>query len=215
MKKDIILFDLDGTLTDPMVGITRSVQYALRAFGIEVSDLNELCCFIGPPLKSSFMKFYHFEGGDADKAVRLYREYFAERGMYENEVYEGIEEMLLALKDSGKTLMVATSKPTFFAKPILEHFRLDSYFTFVGGADLGETRVEKADVIQYTLSENKISDLSRVVMVGDREYDIIGAKTVGIASVGVLYGYGSSGELKAAGADVTVETVEQLKALLA
>ena len=214
MEKEYLLFDLDGTLMDPKEGITKSVRHALRAFDIEVEDLDTLCSFIGPPLRDSFMEYYGFSEENATAAIGIYREYFSDRGLYENEAYEGIDGVLKALKDSGKKLYVATSKPEIFAKKILKHFQLDPYFEFVGGADLAETRVRKGDVIRYVLEENNITDLDRVVMVGDRKHDILGAKEAGVASVGVLYGYGSREELTEAGADFIAETVFDLQNLL-
>lgn len=214
MTKQYLLFDLDGTLTDPMEGITKSVQYALRSFGIDVEDRTELCRFIGPPLKESFEKFYGFEPEKAEEAVAKYREYFTPTGIFENEVYEGIPKMLKSLKEAGKTLILATSKPTLYAERILGHFGLDGYFTFVAGSNFDGTRVKKAEVIAYALEENKISDRSAVIMVGDREHDILGAKAVGVESVGVLYGYGNAEEFAQAGADYVAETVEQLEELL-
>lgn len=211
MKKKYLLFDVDGTLTDPMVGITKSVQYALKSYGIDVEDLNQLCCFIGPPLQDSFMEYYGFEADKALEAIGRYREYFRDIGIFENEVYPGIEALLGQLKADGRVLLTASSKPEVFVRRILEHFHLDSYFDFIGGADLEETRVKKADVIRYVLSEAGISDLEQVMMIGDREHDILGARAVGVESLGVLYGYGSREELMEAGADYIVDTVENLK----
>lgn len=213
-EKKYILFDLDGTLTDPMVGITKSVQYALRMYGIEVEDLEQLCCFIGPPLKDSFMEYYGFSEEAAGEAVFKYRDYFSVTGLYENKEYPGIKHLLESLLKAGKKLMLATSKPDVFAVQILEYFKLDSYFEFVGGANLEETRVRKGDVIQHVLDCNQISDLSQVVMIGDRKHDVIGAKETGVDCVGVLYGYGSREELEEAGADVIVGSVQDLHGLL-
>lgn len=213
-RKQFILFDLDGTLTDPMVGITKSVQYALRYYGIEETDLKKLCPFIGPPLKDSFMEYYGFSEEKAAEAIGVYREYFSETGLYENMEYSGIRDMLAGLKAAGKNLYVATSKPELFAKQILEYFRLTEYFDFIGGADMGETRVKKGDVIRYVLEENQITDLDQAVMVGDRKHDIIGAEENGLESIGVLYGYGSREELETAGTDWIVDTVEALGRLL-
>ncbi|MEY8352320.1 HAD family hydrolase [Lachnospiraceae bacterium 54-53] len=214
MNKEYLLFDLDGTLTDPKEGITKSVRYALKAFGIEVEDLDELCCFIGPPLKDSFMEYYGFSEEDGRKAVQIYREYFSDKGLYENKVYEGTGQVLRSLSETGKKLYVASSKPEVFVRKILRHFELDSCFTFMGGADLGEIRVKKADVIRYVLEENGITDRDRVVMIGDRKHDILGARETGIDSVGVLYGYGSRQELEEAGADALAETIFDLQNLL-
>lgn len=213
-NKQYFLFDLDGTLTDPMVGITKSVQHALRYYGIEETDLQKLCPFIGPPLKDSFMKYYGFSEDKAVEAISKYREYFSGTGLYENLEYPGIREMLSSLKAAGKKLYVATSKPELFSKQILEHFHLTEYFEFIGGANMDETRVKKGEVIRYVLEENGLIDLDRVAMIGDREHDIIGAKENGLDSIGVLYGYGSREELSAAGADWIVDTVEELGSLL-
>jgi len=202
-----ILFDLDGTLTDPGLGITNSVMYALKKWGIEVTDRTSLYRFIGPPLQDSFMQYYGFSKEDAEKSVVYYREYFREKGLFENEVYPGAEEMLAALKADGRKLAVATSKPEEFAIKILKHFHLDGYFDVIAGATMDSSRSKKADVIAYCLETLGVSDLSTVVMVGDREHDIIGAKTVGVDSIGVLVGYGSREELETAGATYVAETL--------
>lgn len=259
MEKDILLFDLDGTLTDPMVGITKSVQYALRHYGIIEEDLTRLIPFIGPPLRDSFQKYYGFSKEQAGEGVLVYREYFSEKGIFENKEIPGIREMLEVLSAQGKKLYVATSKPEVYARKILEHFSLDHFFNFIGGADFEETRVNKAAVIRYVLEEaglggagKKTADViegaegakkteeakrtdnaertdkaertdnaertepgkKRIVMIGDREHDIIGAKENGIQSVGVLFGYGSRRELKEAGADRIAETVKDLTDIL-
>ncbi|MTK08833.1 MAG: HAD family hydrolase [Hungatella sp.] len=213
MKKDYLLFDLDGTLTDPKEGITKSVRHALHAFGIEAENLDDLCCFIGPPLKDSFMEYYGFTESDAQKAVEIFREYFSSQGIFENKVYEGTRESLDALVRSGKRLYVASSKPEVFVRMILEHFELDSYFEFMGGADFEEIRVKKADVIRYVLDTCEIRDISKTVMIGDRKHDILGAKEFGMESVGALYGYGSREELTKAGADFLVESIFDLQNL--
>ncbi len=214
MKKQYILFDLDGTLTDPGVGITRSVQHALKHYGIVEEDLEKLTPFIGPPLKDSFMEFYGFSEEQATEAIYVYREYFVPTGMFENEVYKGIPELLEELEEAGKTILLATSKPQDFAEQILEHFGLRKYFEFIAGSDKGEVRVKKEDVISYLLEECQLVDLSELVMVGDRKYDILGAKQFGMDSVGVLWGYGSEEELEEAGADVIVKSVRELKEYL-
>lgn len=212
--KKYILFDLDGTVTDPMIGITKSVRYALNKFGIEVEDLNTLCKFIGPPLKDSFMNFYNFSEGDALKAITYYREYFSTNGLYENTVYENFEDMLIALKNDGKSLIIATSKPTVFAEKILEHFNLKKYFDFISGSNLDNTRTKKSDIISYALEQQMINNMSEIIMIGDREHDIIGAKALNIESIGVLHGYGSYEELSSSGADYIVKDVSELKSLL-
>ncbi|MBP8314826.1 HAD family hydrolase, partial [Clostridium neonatale] len=206
-----ILFDLDGTITDSGEGITKAVQYALKHFGINVEDINELKKFVGPPLRDSYMKFYNFDEEKATEGIKVFREYYEEKGMFENSLYDGIVDVLKALKKSGKELIVATSKPEVHAKKILEHFNVDKYFTIIAGADFEETRVKKGDVIKYaldnfrnTLNDNEVLNLSQVIMIGDREHDIIGAKENNIKAIGVLYGYGDVVELTQARASYIV-----------
>lgn len=214
MKKyNTILFDLDGTLTDPALGITNSVIHSLKKYGIENVSREELYKFIGPPLHESYQKFFGFSEEESFKAVDYYREYYKTKGIYENKVYDGAENLLKSLKESGKRIILATSKPEIFAKEILRHFKLEQYFTFIAGANLDGSRTVKAEVISYALDSIEITDFTDVVMVGDREHDIIGAKTVGIDSVGVLFGYGNREELEKAGADYIVETVEELNSI--
>lgn len=207
---DYFLFDLDGTLTDPGLGITNSVAYALGKYGITVEDRRELYPFIGPPLRQSFSEFYGFDEEKTKEAVAFYREYFSEKGLFENEVYEGIPEVLSQLKQAGKKLLVATSKPEEFTNRILEHFGLAEYFDFVAGATMDETRNEKADIIAYALEQIADADPSKIVMIGDRKFDILGARENGIDSIGVLYGYGSRAELEEAQATFIVEKPEDL-----
>jgi phosphoglycolate phosphatase len=207
---EYILFDLDGTITDSGEGITKSVQYALKHFGITEDNLSNLNKFIGPPLKDSFKRFYNFDDEKAEMGLIKYREYYAEKGIYENSLYDGIVEVFEVLKKKDKKIILATSKPEVYAKEILKYFKVDNYFTFTAGADFEETRVNKGDVIKYALNEAKISDLSKVVMVGDREHDIIGAKENNIKSIGVLYGYGDVIELTQARADYIVKNTEEL-----
>lgn len=216
--KTHILFDLDGTLTDPKEGITKSVCYALNHYGIQVEDLDSLCPFIGPPLTDSYKKFYGFSNEQAWEGVLIYREYFSRQGWYENKEYPGIREMLQALKDAGKTLLVATSKPEEFAVKILEHFKLAEYFDFIGGANLDETRCRKGDVIRYVLESSGLGlqkeTVDNTVMVGDREHDVLGARECGMECVGVLYGYGSRQEMEDCRAAHVVETVSELEQFL-
>ena len=213
-KYSYVLFDLDGTVTDPEEGITKSVQYALQHFHIEVQERQELYKFIGPPLKDSFMDFYGFTEQQAGEALLKYRERFAVTGWRENVVYDGMEKLLQHLRREGKRLMLATSKPEFFAEQILSYFGLRNYFDFVGGATLDGKRDRKADVIRYVLETNGISNREEVVMVGDRKFDVLGAKEFGLKTVGVLYGYGDRDELTVAGADYLVESVTELETLL-
>lgn len=210
MNYEYILFDLDGTLTDPKLGITKSVAYALKSYGIEVEDLDSLLKFIGPPLKDSFVKYYGFSEEQGVETVERYREYFKPYGIYENKVYDGVENMLTKLMKCGKKVILATSKPTVFANVILEHFNLKQYFTCVVGSELDGSRVKKGDVVAEALRQAGVTDKSVAVMVGDREHDIFGAKENEIDSVGVLYGYGDRAELETAGAGYIVESVEEL-----
>lgn len=211
---ETILFDLDGTLTDPGEGITKSVAYALQKYSIEVTDRSVLYPFIGPPLVDSFQKYYGFSPEQAEQAVVYYREYFRETGLFENEVYDGVEDLLASLRSAGKRVILATSKPEVFARRILDHFGLTRYFDVIAGALLDGSRMHKADVIAYALDTAGITDKSSVVMVGDREQDVKGAEKTGLPCIGVLYGYGSREELTAAGATAIVESVEELQQFL-
>ena len=199
-KYKYALFDLDGTLTDPGEGITRSVQYALDKFGIHVEDRKQLFCFIGPPLHESFEVYYGFSRSDAMKAVDYYREYYAVKGIFENLVYDGIPEALANLRDSGVRICLATSKPEVFAKQILEHFGLDGYFTAVAGSEMDGTRTKKAEVVERALGLLGNPDVGDCVMIGDREHDVLGGAAHGLDTIGVLFGYGSREELEHAGA---------------
>lgn len=210
---DIILFDLDGTLTDPGLGITNSVAYALKHYGIEKQDRESLYKFIGPPLSDSFMKYYGFSEEKAMEAIGVYREYFRDKGLYENEVYEGVRELLEKIKASGRKIVLATSKPEEFSVRILEYFELIKYFDIVAGASMDEKRNKKGDVIRYAMEKGGFT-AEGAVMIGDREHDIFGAKENGLPSIGVLYGYGSEDELRQAGADYIAGTVEDIYGLL-
>ena len=212
MKK-YLLFDLDGTLTDPKEGITNSVAYALEYYGIQVEDRDTLIPFIGPPLTDSFMEFYGFSKDQALLAVEKYREYFAGRGIFENRVYDGILPLMKELKEAGKLSILATSKPTVYAQKIVEKFGLSDYLADVQGSELDGTRVKKEEVIRYAMEVNGI-DPSDVIMVGDRKHDIEGAHGAGIPVIGVLFGYGSEEELTKAGADYLAEDGESLRNLL-
>lgn len=205
-----ILFDLDGTVTDPETGITLSVAYALKHFGIEVEDTGSLRKFIGPPLLDSFMDFYGFSEVKAAEAVDKYRERFSVTGIFENEPYEGMHRLLGSLRDAGYTLAIASSKPEIYTKQIIEHFELAPYFTEVCGSELDGRRTDKAEVITYALEKLGSPAAENVVMVGDRKHDIIGAKKNGLISIGVLYGFGDEAELTEAGADYIAATVDNV-----
>jgi len=209
MKYDICLFDLDGTLTDSQAGIINSAKYALSHFGIE-SNSATLRKFIGPPLRNSFKSHYGFSEEKAELAVAKYREYFAETGIWENEVYPGIHELLGELKKRGNILAVATSKAYFFAEKILERFELKDYFDFAAGSELDGTRSKKSDVINFALDFLDPIRNKNCVMIGDREHDINGAKEAAVHSIGVTYGYGSREELESAGAEAIAENIEEL-----
>ena len=215
MKKySTILFDLDGTLTDSSPGIINSIIYALKKYDINVYDMTLLRKFLGPPLHESFEKFFGFDKEKSLQAVKYYREYFSTEGLLENEVYCDITDLLQNLKENGKTLIVATSKPQPFTDRIMEHFDLEKFFDFIAGSNMDTTRSKKAEVIEYALSECNIIDKLSVIMVGDRAEDMIGAQTVGIDSIGVEYGYGTFDELKNAGATYVVKDVKSLKEFL-
>lgn len=203
------LFDLDGTLTDPALGITNSIMYALDKMGREIPPRESLYSFIGPPLVQSFQSL-GMSKDEAETALRTYREYFSVKGLFENKVYNGIPEALENLSNAGVKIILATSKPELYAAQILEHFSLDKYFTSVCGASMDEKRVDKADVIKYALDTNGISDKSKVVMIGDRLHDIIGAEKNGLYSVGVLWGYGSREEFHNAGADNIADSIPKM-----
>ena len=212
MKK-YILFDLDGTLTDPMEGICKSAARGLAHFGIK-ADYHDLTFFIGPPLLDTYRDRYGMNDEQAREAVAAFREYFQPTGIYEHEIYPGIEEMLKELQDKGYFLAMATSKPEAFADIVLRHFHIRDYIKVMAGATMDEGRTNKAEVLAYALEQMNISDLSEAVMVGDRSYDVKGAQAMGIDSVGVLYGYGSREELEEAGATKIAKSVEDLKNIL-
>lgn len=211
---DILFFDLDGTLTDPGLGITNAVMYSLEKYGLPVPERQELYKFIGPPLTWSYQTYFGFSEEQSIEAVKFYREHYAVTGLFENEVYEGIPELLAKLRGAGKTLVVATSKPEKFAVEILEHFGLARFFDHICGAAFDESRGTKHEVIEYAIGRCGNPERGRIVMIGDREHDILGAKASGLASAGVLYGYGDRAEHEAAGADFIAESVERLGTML-
>ncbi|MBR2296784.1 MAG: HAD family hydrolase [Clostridia bacterium] len=215
MKKySSILFDLDGTLIDSGVGVTNSVAYALEKFNLYVENRTLLACFIGPPLMYSFQNFYNFSEEKAIKAIEYYREYYTQKGIHEYEVYKGMAEVLMALRDAGYKLYVATSKPEEFARAILDEAGLSQYFDYIAGASMDErTRSTKEQVIEYALSTAQIEP-STAIMIGDRYHDIDGAHKFGMDSVGVLFGYGSYYELRAHKATYMVENPYDIVALL-
>ncbi|PEA23033.1 phosphoglycolate phosphatase [Bacillus cereus] len=205
------LFDLDGTLTDPKEGIINSVLYALEKIGIEEVNISELDSFIGPPIQQSFIDRYNMNEIEVERAVFYFREYLKQSGLLENKVYDGITTLLQELKDAGNRLFVATSKPTVFAKQVIEHFQLTTFFEEIVGSNLDGTRIKKEEIIAHILQTNEELKKEEMVMIGDRQHDVIGANRNGIASIGVLYGYGSEIELSDAGAVHIVKDVEELQ----
>ena len=215
MSWETILFDLDGTLTDPAEGITKAVEVALNHYGITVEDRSTLNKFIGPPLDESFPEFYGFNDEQVREATRVFREYFGRQGWAENIPYPGIDKLLRDLKAAGKKLIIATSKPEEFAVRIMNHFGLAQYMDVIAGASTdNQEGAKKANVIRKALQRAGVEDLSSVVMVGDRRHDVAGGHEVGMKVIGVLYGYGDRAEHEAAGADYIVEDIPSLEKLL-
>lgn len=209
-----VFFDLDGTVTDPVLGITNSILYALEKMGRELPPRESLYCFIGPPLMVGFQEFMGMTNEDAAQAVRLYREYYSVTGLLENEPYAGIEELLKELCENGYKLCVATSKPETFAVRIFEHFDLAKYFTHICGASLDDSRNTKTAVLEYLMQKLGDCDGSNTVMVGDRHHDIDGARNVDIPSIGVLWGYGTEDELRESGADHIAANMNELAEII-
>jgi phosphoglycolate phosphatase len=204
-----ILFDLDGTLTESHYGIVNSVKYALRKFGIEEHDYEKLKQFVGPPLRVSFAEFYGFSEEQTKLAAEYYHENFTVKGIFENKLYDGIDELLKNLKAIGKNIILATSKPTPLAERILAHFHLDQYFTYVVGSNLDGTMLEKDEVIKFALEKNHLKP-AESIMVGDRKFDILGAHQNHIDSIAVTYGYGSLEELEIAAPTYFCEAVADI-----
>lgn len=213
MNYTTILMDLDGTLTDPGLGITNAVMYALGKAGITPPERTALYKFIGPPLMDSFRNFYGMSDADAAQATAWFREYYTSGGNFENTPYSGIGDALQTLRDAGCRLVVATSKPQAQAELILQHFGLAQHFDAIAGASLDESRSKKAQVIAYALDAFHI-DPATALMVGDREHDVLGAKECGLPCVGVLYGYGDEPELTAAGALALCPAVSDLPRII-
>lgn len=209
-----VLLDLDGTLTDSAPGIMNSIRYTLSHYNLPDMTDSELRKFIGPPLMVSFSKYLGFGEQMCAEAVSVYRSYFSTKGLFENSVYDGIRDALENLKSEGLVLAVSTSKPEVYARQILEHFDLAKYFAVICGIPLGEEGMSKAQVIDNTLTALGICDKSAVLMVGDRDYDVMGAMANGLSCMGVLYGYGGRNELEAAGAVCIAETVEDIAKLI-
>ena len=206
-----ILFDLDGTLTESGEGITKSVQYALERIGKPEEDLEKLKVFVGPPLMEMFMKYAQIDEETAKRAVEIYRERYSVIGIFENAVYPGIEEMLAQLKKKGYILAVASSKPEVYVRQILDHFGLTKYFTEIGGSEMDGRRTNKTEVIEDVLKRlNMDKHRDQVIMIGDKEHDVLGAREAGLDCVAVSYGYGTTEELKEADPLQTVASTDEL-----
>lgn len=215
MKKyDIILFDLDGTISDSKEGITKCVQYALEKFGIIEDDLDKLEHFIGPPLKAELIKSYGFSEEDADKAVSIYRERYEPIGIYETKMYPGIEKLISSLKEKGKLIGLATSKPQEMAEEVLRYFDIAEYFDYVMGAEKKGPRQSKTDVLLELFNQMDLKEKSAAVLIGDTIFDVCGAKNAGIDSIGVSYGYGNVNDMIAEGAICVADSAEELLKLL-
>ncbi len=206
---DLVLFDLDGTITDPAEGIVNSIARAL--FAMNRPMISEEICrrFIGPALMDSFTRYCGMTPDEARQAIAHFREYYGEKGMFECYVFDGVEPLLQRLKAAGKRLAVATAKAEPFAVKLLSHYGIDTYFDCIAAASLDNTRNDKAAIIEYALSSLGITDRGSAVMIGDREFDIVGAHAAGMPAIGVLYGYGTREEFARAGADYVVETPEE------
>jgi phosphoglycolate phosphatase len=209
---DNILFDLDGTLTNPKEGIVNSILYALKKLGIQENHVSKLDAFIGPPLRDSFVKRYNFTDDVADKAMLYYREYYSAKGIFENKLYPGITELLESLSSNNYQLYVATSKPTVYASEVLIHFKLDNYFKATIGSHLDNTRTDKTEIISHIISRYGLQ-ASHSVMIGDRKHDIIGAKNNSMKSIGVTYGFGSLEELILHQPDFIVNDCQEIESL--
>lgn len=213
MKKTTILFDMDGTLIASAEGILKGVRAALSKMKIENLEEAELLKFIGPPLEQSFQDFYHFNPAQVKEASAYYHDYYDHKGLYENRLYPGVLELLQELKDAGFRLIITTSKMERVARRIAEHYDIADNFELIAGSNLEQGRSKKVEVIAYALSSQGILP-AEAVMIGDRSFDVIGARENGVSTIGVLYGYGKRQELEHAGAKEIVETVAVLKTLL-
>ncbi|MFQ9515987.1 MAG: HAD-IA family hydrolase [Eubacterium sp.] len=207
---EVIIFDLDGTLSNSKEGITKSVQYALSKLGIQENDLNHLEHFIGPPLTEELIRTYGMSIEEADKGLKYYRERYVPIGIYETEIYPGTEEMLKNLKRSGKYIAMATSKPQEMAEEVLKYLKIYNYFDLVMGAELHGPRQSKQAVLEALFEKLEIKDKKKYIMIGDTCFDIDGAKAVGIDAIGVSYGFGDRKEMLKHGALAIVDNAEEL-----
>ena len=213
-KYKYVFWDLDGTISDSAPGIVNSVSYALEQMGTELPSRETLRKFIGPPLAESFAEYIGYSPEQIEVAVKHFRGFYAKKGIDENEMYPGIEEFIIKLRDAGFISVLATSKPEPFARIILQRYGIDKYFFYIAGSTIDETRTKKDEVIAYALESCQITDKSQVVMVGDRMHDVIGAKKNGLDCIGVLYGYGDKQELVEAGVIAVAANLEELADIL-
>lgn len=212
-QKKHVLFDLDGVISDNSVGIINGVIHAMKFFSLPIPLREELLCFIGPPLKDAFSEYCRLSDADAERAVSVYREYYRERGMLENVMYDGVPDLLASLYNNERKLYVATSKPEEFARKICAHFGININFEYIGGATFDGKRGKKSDVIRYVINKFNIQS-DDALMIGDRHHDVSGAKECGIECIGVLYGFGSRAELESTGAVAIAESVGELQNIL-
>lgn len=205
-----VLFDLDGTISDSSEGITKGIQLALKGMGVDVANRSELRRFIGPPLDYSFKRYMNFSDEQSKEATKIYRDYYSKTGLFENVAYDGMESLLIKIKNSGRKVAVTTSKPEKFSVQILEKFGLAKYFDIIAGSSLDGSRGTKQEVLEYALEQFGNPDLKDVVLVGDTRFDAEGANKIGIDCVGVLYGFGTFEELEAEGVRMIAATVEEI-----
>lgn len=211
---EYVFLDLDGTISDSALGIVNAAVYALTAMEQPVPDRETLLQLVGPPLIDSFMGFFGFDKPAAQEAIRLFREYYKEKGVIENSMYDGMEELFKTLRKGGKKLVVATSKPETLARQILTNYEVTDYFEYIAGSVMDETRIRKSEVIAYAMETLGLKDPSKIVMVGDRRHDVEGAAALGIDCIGVLYGYGSREELLSAGAKYLANTPQGISKII-
>lgn len=211
---NLALFDMDGTLVDSKEGIYNSIVYALDFFNIDVKEINSLKAFLGPPLRDMFNKLFGFEGEQLELVVAKYREYLSDKGLYEGKLYPGIAEMLAKLHKSGVKMAVATSKATVFAEKMMEHYNIAKYFDLIIGCELDGRRSEKPEIITCILDKLDVERKTKPIMIGDRKFDILGAKAHGMSSIGCLWGYGDEAELTGAGATYLLKSPNEIADLI-
>ena len=213
-RYDVVFFDFDGTISESKEGITKSTQVALRSFGIEVTDLNTLEPFVGPPLEDSFKKYYRFDDAQTKKAVSVFRSYYIKHGIFEQKIYVGIDDLIKSLYKNIVTCAIATCKPTHLTKIALERYGIIDYLDPIVGSKLDGSRKSKRDVLSHAISKFDGVAKSKMLMVGDRSFDLMAANDLGIDCIGVLYGYGDYEELIASKPTYLVKSVAELTQIL-